>query len=137
MEDCIFCKIVSGEIPSEKVYEDDKCLAFLNIRPNNDGQTLLIPKEHYRSYLETPDDVLEYLAVKSKLVANAIKKGVGAEGVNIIVNSDKAAGQVIFHTHIHIIPRYSTDGFEHWKTKDGYDTKEAHVIAEKIKKEID
>lgn len=138
MNDCIFCKIVKGEIPTVKIYEDDKCLAFLNINPNNDGQTLLIPKEHYENYFETPDEVLKYLSVKTKLIGTAVKKGVMADGINIVVNSEKAAGQVIFHVHIHIIPRYETDGYEHWKPKERYDifSKEVSQIAEKIKNNL-
>ncbi|MCX6701941.1 MAG: HIT family protein [Candidatus Zambryskibacteria bacterium] len=135
MEDCIFCKIVKGEIPSEKVYEDDKCLAFLNINPNNDGTTLLIPKKHYENYFETPDDILKHLSVKTKILGKIIKKIVGAEGMNIIINSETAAGQVIFHTHIHIIPRYKNDGYQHWKPKK-YDSEKSAQIAEKIKKEL-
>lgn len=135
MEDCIFCKIVKGEIPSNKVYEDEKCLAFLSINPNNDGHTLLIPKAHYRSYFETPDEVLENLAVQTKHIGTAIQKAMGSEGMNITNNSEKAAGQVVFHTHIHLIPRFSADGFKHWASKE-YTGNKAEQIAEKIKKEI-
>jgi histidine triad (HIT) family protein len=135
MEDCIFCKIVKGEMPSEKIYEDDKCLAFLNINPNNDGQALLIPKEHYENYFETPDDILEYLSTKTKTIGNAIKKVVGAEGINIMINSGKASGQVIFHTHIHIIPRYSKDGYQHWEPKK-YNKEKSAQVAQEIKIEL-
>lgn len=134
MNDCIFCKIVKGEIPSTgKVYEDDICMAFLSLRQNNDGHTLLIPKKHFRNILETDDDVLSHIGTKLKLIANAVKKGMNADGINIISNLESAAGQVIFHTHIHIIPRYENDGFHHWPQKDGYTPEKAQEITEKIK----
>ena len=135
MEDCIFCKIIKNEIPSNKIYEDDKCLAFLTINPNNDGHTLLIPKTHYRSYFETPDEVLKDLAVETKRIGLAIQKAMGAEGMNIANNSEKAAGQIVFHTHIHLIPRFGSDGFKHWGTKE-YTGNKAEQIVEKIKAEL-
>jgi len=135
MNDCIFCKIVKGEIPSDKIYEDKTCLSFLNINPNNDGQALLIPKEHYENYFETPDEVLKYLSVKAKTIGQAIKTAMNADGINIMTNSGKAAGQAIFHTHIHIIPRYDNDGYKHWEPKK-YNSEKTTEIIEKIKKEI-
>ncbi len=135
MENCIFCKIVKGEISSETIYEDKKCLGFLNINPNNTGQALLIPKIHAENYFETPDDILKHLAVKTKVLGNIIKNVVNAEGVNIIVNSGKASGQAIFHTHIHIIPRYKRDGYKSWEPKK-YNKKKSAEVAEKIRKEL-
>jgi len=135
MEDCIFCKIIKGEVPSDKVYEDDICFAFLSINPNNYGHTLLIPKKHYANYFETPDDVIEYLAIQSKRLGQSIKKAVEAGGMNIITNIERPAGQVVFHTHIHLIPRYDMDGHGHWTPKE-YKTDMAKQIVEKIKKEI-
>ncbi|KKR31219.1 MAG: Histidine triad (HIT) protein [Parcubacteria group bacterium GW2011_GWF2_39_8b] len=132
MEDCVFCKIIKGEIPTEKVYEDDKCLAFLSINPNNDGHTVLIPKIHYKNYFETPDDVLAYIASQAKKLGPIIQKVVNAEGMNIITNIEKAAGQVVFHTHFHLIPRHIADGHTHWRTND-YDKNLANQTAEKIK----
>ena len=123
-------------MPSDKVYEDEKCFVFLSINPNNFGHTLLIPRTHYRNYFETPDEVLEYLAVKAKSLGESIKKAVDAEGMNIIINSEKAAGQVVFHTHIHLIPRYGIDGHQHWLPKQ-YQSDISKQVAEKIKKEIE
>ena len=135
MKDCIFCKIVAGEIPAPKVYEDEKCLAFLSIDPANHGHTLLIPKTHYRNWFETPDDILEHLAVQLKKIGIAIKIATNADGINLITNLEKAAGQVVFHTHIHIIPRYENDGFKPWSPKK-FDEGEAEKIVQRIKEEI-
>ena len=135
MENCIFCKIVKGELPADKVYEDEITLAFLSVNPNNYGHTLLIPKTHYENYFETPDEILEYLAKTAKKIGSKIKKAVDAEGMNIVINSEKAAGQVVFHTHIHLIPRYGFDGHKHWEPKE-YKENMASLTAEKIRKEI-
>ncbi len=132
MEDCVFCKIVKGEIPSAKIYEDEKCLAFLSLKQNNDGHTLVIPKEHYKNILETPDDVMRDLAVQIKHLSIAVKEGMNAEGINVISNLEKAAGQAVFHTHIHIIPRYENDGYHHWPQKEGYSEEKSKEVAEKI-----
>jgi histidine triad (HIT) family protein len=133
MNDCIFCKIIKGEIPSTKIYEDDKFLAFLDIGPINFGHTLVVQKEHYKDTLDTPDEVLSELIVVGKKIGQALTKGLGAEGFNLTTNNGKAAGQVIFHTHFHIIPRRLDDGLTHWEKKK-YKEGEAKEIAIKIKK---
>ena len=135
MEDCLFCKIVASKVPADKVYEDEEVLAFLDIAPNNLGHTLAIPRKHYETYLDTPDETLADLSVKVKRIATGVKKATGAEGINIFVNAHKAAGQVIPHLHFHIIPRYLSDDFKHWTGKK-YPKNEAEKIAEKIKGEI-
>jgi histidine triad (HIT) family protein len=132
MKDCIFCKIAKKQIPSETIiYENDKVMAFLDIAPANPGHTLVIPKGHYPNLLETPDDVLKEIIVAVRKVAKAVKAGVDADGVTVTINTDKAAGQVIFHTHIHIIPRFDNDGLKLWPQKQ-YQPGQA----ENIKKEI-
>jgi histidine triad (HIT) family protein len=119
MNDCIFCKIIRKEIPSENfVYENDKIVAFLDIAPSNKGHTLVVPKAHYADLLETPDDVLAEIIVKTKKIAPAVMKAVGAQGFNSIFNTKPAAGQVVFHTHMHIIPRFTNDGLKHWPKVD-------------------
>ena len=108
--DCIFCKIVKGEIPSHKVYEDDFFIAFMDIFPTVKGHTLIIPKEHCVNALDTPTHIAEkFYPIISKL-ANAIKKAYNADGINIIQNNGSASGQEVFHSHVHIIPRYNNDG---------------------------
>ncbi len=115
MNDCIFCKIIRKEIPSENfVYENDKIVAFLDIAPSSPGHTLVVPKAHYADLLETPDDVLADIMSRTKKIAVAIMKAVSAQGFNTICNTKPAAGQVIFHTHFHIIPRFPNDGLKHW-----------------------
>ena len=117
MSDCIFCKIVKKEIPAGIVYENDTVVAFLDIHPVNPGHTLIVPKEHHTDLLDTPDGVLADMIAKTKKVANAIVEAVKADGFNIGVNTKPAAGQVIFHTHFHIIPRFKEDGLKHWPHK--------------------
>jgi histidine triad (HIT) family protein len=114
MDDCIFCKIIQGKIPCAKVYEDDNVFAFLDIGPVNKGHTLVVPKEHYRTFLETPDEVMQEIIVAGKKISKAIIKAVKADGINIGISTEKAAGQVIFHTHMHLMPRFANDGYKHW-----------------------
>ena len=114
MEDCIFCKIVKGEIPCQKVYENDKIFAFLDIMPVNKGHTLIIPKEHYPALLDLPDDVLAEIAKAAKKVSKAVVRATGADGFNIGQNNGEAAGQAVFHFHMHIIPRFNNDGLKAW-----------------------
>jgi len=133
MTECIFCKIVKGEIPSEKVYEDDTVYAFLDIAPINKGHTLVIPKQHYEKFLETDNPALADLTTKTKKIAKAVKKAVRADGINIGINNDKAAGQLVFHTHFHIIPRFDNDGLKTWPNKE-YEEGEMPDYAKKIAK---
>jgi len=118
MTECIFCKIISNEIPSVKVYEDGKVLAFLDIRPVNSGHVLLISKKHYANMLETPDDVLKELVAVSKKIAPAVLKAVNASAFNLTVNNGVEAGQAVAHTHFHIIPRLAGDGHRLWSGRD-------------------
>lgn len=134
MNDCLFCKIVSGEIPSTKVYEDDTILAFLDIHPVNIGHTLVIPKAHHTNLYETPDETLAQMLPIIKKLSIAVKKAMNADGINIEMNNDPVAGQIIFHTHIHIVPRFSGDGFTHWHGARGYYEGEVTEVAQKIKK---
>lgn len=134
MNDCIFCKIVSGEIPCIKVYEDEKILAFLDIKPVNIGHTLIIPKEHYKNIYETPEEILKGMISVSKRISIALKSALNADGINITMNNEPSAGQIIFHSHIHIIPRIENDGFKAWHGKRNYQDGEKEETAEKIKK---
>jgi len=132
MDDCLFCKIVSGDVPASKIYEDENSLAFLDISPVNPGHALLIPKEHYKNIYDTPDELLANIAPKIKKIALAVKEAVNADGINIGMNNDPAAGQIVFHTHIHIIPRFEGDGHNPWSSKK-YEEGEMAEIAEKIR----
>lgn len=109
MDGCIFCKLVKGEIPCAKVYEDEKVFAFLDINPVNPGHTLVIPKRHYETVLEMPEPEGVALAKASVKIGKAVKKATGCEGINLLHNIGKAAGQLVFHAHVHLIPRFSHD----------------------------
>ncbi len=135
-ENCIFCKIVKKELPANIVYEDEKFLAFLDINPVNKGHTLIIPKKHKKNLLEEDDETLKEYLIVTKKVAKAIKKATNAGGINIINNVESTAGQVIFHTHIHIIPRFENDGLKLWPGKPYNNEEEKKQIEEKIKKEM-
>ena len=132
MTDCLFCKIISGEIPSTKVYEDEQCYAFLDINPVNIGHTLLVPKTHSENLYTVADEDIAHMAVVLKKLSIAIKKAVGADGINIEMNNEPVAGQLIFHTHLHIVPRFEDDGFTHWRGARGYNDGEMQEVAEKI-----
>ena len=106
MNDCIFCKIIAGEVPAEKVYENETVYAMLDISPNSKGHTLVMPKKHIRNILSMEDADCSDLFVHAKKIAVAVKEGLVADGINIAMNNEKAAGQIVFHAHIHIIPRY-------------------------------
>lgn len=124
--DCIFCKIVKGEIPSYKVFEDGQTLAILDINPVNKGHTLVLPREHYVNILDVPEPVLIATMRTVKLLAQTLSKY--AEGVNVHHNANKAAGQVVDHLHFHVIPRYLEDGLELWKGRGMYEKDEALQI---------
>lgn len=131
MEDCIFCKIIKGDIPSSKIYENDKVYAFLDISPVNKGHALIVPKKHSKNMLEDDDDDLKAVIHASKIVAKAIIMAVRADGFNLGVNTNSAAGQVVFHTHFHIIPRFNDDGLKQW-TGAPYEDNEMQSIQNKI-----
>ena len=135
--DCIFCKIINGEIPSSKVYEDEDFIAFLDINPVHKGHTLLIPKKHFRNLFDTPDDVAAKIYSTAAKVGEGICKATSADGLNILQNNEEAAGQEVFHSHIHIIPRYKEDGLIFSKKHCKYDSfDEMGHLAEAIKGEI-
>ncbi len=130
---CIFCKIIAGEIPATKVYEDVQCLAFLDIKPINVGHTLVVPKPHMSNLYDMPEDVIGPLFSVVKKIAIAVGKVVSAHGINIGMNNEAAAGQIVMHAHVHVIPRFPADGLRHWKGIGGYAGSEMYEIAEKIK----
>jgi len=133
MPDCIFCKIIAGEIPSTKIYEDEKVLAFLDINPINPGHTLVIPKTHSEDLLTASEDDLVAVIKAVKKIAPAVVRGVGAQGFNLGVNNGEAAGQIVNHLHFHIMPRFEGDGFKLWGGRQ-YKEGEIDEYAERIKK---
>ena len=110
MVDCIFCKIINGDIPSYKIYEDEEVLAFLDINPVALGHTLVIPKEHYETVFDAQEESFGKLSAKVAKVAKKINNALDCDGINILQNNGKASGQVIFHVHFHLIPRKEDDG---------------------------
>ncbi len=120
-------------MPGVKIYEDEYTFAFLNLNPVNPGHSLVIPKKHAENMLLDHDGDLHHVMDTIRKVAPAIMKAVNADGWNLQVNNGKAAGQVIFHTHFHILPRFANDGFKNWPHKEA-SMEERTKIAEKIKK---
>jgi len=130
--DCLFCKIINNEIPAEKIFEDEAFVAFLDIKPNNPGHALLVPKKHTDTLLLTGDAELQELIVRAPKIARAIGEALDYEAFNFIVNNGRAAGQVIDHLHLHIIPRRDGDGLEHFKNRK-YEEGEIESVGEKIR----
>jgi histidine triad (HIT) family protein len=108
-DDCIFCKIANGEIPSATVYEDSICRVILDVNPANKGHALIIPKEHYDNIFSMDADTASKLFTMATEVAKAQKAELNPDGLNIIQNNGEAAGQTVFHFHMHLIPRYIND----------------------------
>jgi histidine triad (HIT) family protein len=135
MSDCIFCKIINGDIPSSKVYEDENVLAFLDISQVTKGHTLVIPKVHKENVYELTDEIASNVFKAVPKVANAIKAAYDPIGLNVLQNNGEAAGQSVFHFHMHLIPRYGNgDGFGAvWKThQDQYTSDDYQKIAAEI-----
>jgi histidine triad (HIT) family protein len=108
-QDCIFCKIVAGELPSEKVDEDEHTLAFMDINPWTRGHALVIPREHSRNLWEIGEEDLARTASAAKRLAERMRERLGAEGVNLLNSCEPAAWQTVFHFHVHVIPRFRDD----------------------------
>lgn len=132
---CIFCKIIRGDIPAYKVYEDNNVLAFLDIAPVRPGHVLVAPKIHSGNLDDIDELMLACLMRAVKRVGRAMEKGLGVKGYNVIINNGAVAGQLIDHCHIHIIPRQSKDGLTPWP-QSRYKDDEARKLAAKIKASI-
>jgi len=134
MSDCIFCKIVSKEIPATIIYEDEEVIVFMDIGPIIKGHALVIPKKHYDPVTQTPDDLLAKLHLVAKRVAQAQMNGLGADGVNIMQNNGVAAGQEVPHIHVHVIPRFADDGHRwNWNAKKYDNIDEMAGLAAKMR----
>lgn len=136
MDECIFCKIIKGEIPSTKLYEDDDVLAFLDINPANEGHSLIMPKKHYEKLNDIPAEELKKIIEVVQKISKAVEKGINPQGYNILMSNGEAAEQVILHAHIHVIPRYSTDDFKLTWTHRVYGEGGAEEYKEKITKSL-
>ena len=135
MSDCIFCKIIRGELPSFKIYEDERVIAFLDIHPVNAGHTLIVPKAHSQNIFDIKPEDWTAVAESTRALALAIEKGTEADGVNIAMNNREHAGQVVQHPHVHVIPRFKGDGLKLMPQRE-YKTNEAEETAEKIRAEV-
>ena len=107
---CIFCKIANGEIPSRTIEENDMFKVVLDVGPATKGHALILPKDHYTNLYDLPEDVTAEVYKMAKKIALRMKEKLGCDGVNIVQNNEEAAGQTVFHFHMHVIPRYKDDG---------------------------
>ena len=136
--ECIFCKIVAGEIPSTKVFEDERVLSFMDINPVGRGHLLIIPKNHYPTLFDIPEEELKAVYGASQKIARALKGVLEMPGLNLIQSNGRAASQIIDHFHLHLIPRWPGDAFSkmmEWELKPG-DLEEIGGIAAEIKKRL-
>ena len=109
---CIFCKIANGEIPSTTLYEDEDFRVILDLGPATRGHALLLPKNHFANLFELDDETAQKAILVAKKMAGKMKDALGADGFNLVQNNGEAAGQTVFHFHMHLIPRYKNDGNE-------------------------
>lgn len=131
MNDCIFCKIIKGEIPVEKVYEDDEILSFLDIKPVNFGHTLVIPKKHYEKMESVPNEAVSSVFVTAKKLMKVIKEAMSSDFVALSV-----VGIDVPHFHVHLIPRYFDDKMPVFWPRKEYKDGEKEIVAEKIRKSL-
>lgn len=118
-ENCIFCKIANGEIPSRTLYEDDKFRVILDLGPASRGHALILPKNHYANLYELPDETAGEVMKLAKRMASQMTERLGCEGFNLVQNNGELAGQTVFHFHMHLIPRYHDDGQKiGWKPQE-------------------
>jgi histidine triad (HIT) family protein len=133
-EHCVFCKIACNDAPASLVYDDNEVIAFLDARPVNEGHTLVITRGHYIDIYEAPDEEIAHLFKIVKKVAYAVKKSEKADGISIFQNNGRAANQVVFHLHVHVIPRY--EGQSTQRTREVVDQSRLDEIAARIKEFI-
>ena len=135
--DCIFCKIIDGEIPAVKVLDEELVIAFMDINPSNKGHMLVVPKKHAENIFEISESDLAATVKAVKRCAKAVKEALKAEGITVLQLNGKASDQIIPHFHVHIIPRWENDGLpvSTWEMKQG-DMEEIKDIARKVKEHI-
>ena len=131
--DCIFCKIIAGEIPCFKLYEDDGTLAFMDINPANEGHALVISKEHSADVHAVSDAALSSTVVTAKKIASALQKTLTPDGINLIQANGPGAAQSVMHFHVHVLPRANDDGLKlNWGMNPG-DMDSIGALAERVK----
>ena len=135
-EDCIFCKMVAGQVPVAKIYEDEIVLAFLDIGPISDGHALVIPRQHFEKLQDCPPELLGEVGSRLGRIAGAVARAMRSDGYNLLCNNGRAAGQLVEHVHFHIIPRSTGDGvFDRWPAYK-YPEGKIEAIAESIRKNL-
>jgi histidine triad (HIT) family protein len=132
-EDCLFCKIVAGDIPAQKIDEDEHTIAFMDINPWTRGHALVIPKEHSKDLYAIPDDDLSHTAAAAKRLAKRIKDRLGCDGINLINSCEPAAWQTVFHFHVHVIPRYDDDPLRLPTRPEEGDPDEIAAVADELR----
>ncbi len=136
VDDCVFCKMVAGQIPVTKIYEDEVVLAFLDIGPISDGHTLVIPKQHFERLHDCPGELLGQVGLCLGKIAKAVSAAMNSDGYNVLCNNGRAAGQLVEHLHFHIIPRNAGDGvFDRWPAYK-YQAGKIEAIAAKIRENL-
>ena len=131
-ENCIFCKIAAGEIPSATLYEDDDFRVILDLGPASKGHALILPKNHYRNLYDIDDEVASKAILLAKKMITKLTDVLNCDGYNIVQNNEEAAGQTVFHFHMHIIPRYKGDSVNLKWQEGKLDEKLAHDLIEKL-----
>jgi histidine triad (HIT) family protein len=132
MEKSVFAKIIDREIPADIFYEDEYTIVFLDANPNTKGHSLVVPKKHFVNIFDTDEETLLHVMKTVRKITPVICKAVESEGANITSNNGAVAGQVVFHMHVHIIPRFTDDGLKHWEGHS-ISSDESRDLAEKIK----
>jgi histidine triad (HIT) family protein len=133
---CIFCQIAAGQSPAERLVETSRVLAFLDIAPVNYGHALVIPKQHFETFLELPDDLWLEMSQVSRRLAQAMQKQLTARGFNLGMNNYPAAGQVVPHAHLHVIPRYYDDG-HHFFSQSSYQGQDMARVGRQLREALE
>jgi histidine triad (HIT) family protein len=136
VESCIFCRIAQKQVPASVIFENEKVMAFLDIRPLSEGHTLVIPKAHYESIFDIPKDLIAYLHGVTKRIAIAVAEATNADGISINQQNGKAAGQDILHLHVHVIPRYEGQKLPRFSETSETDREELSRTAAKIREHL-
>ena len=135
-DDCVFCKIVSGELPAAKIYEDEVTIAFLDVGPISDGHTLVIPKQHFERLHDCPAELIGQISSRLGKMAGAVSAAMNSDGYNLLCNNGRAAGQIVEHLHFHIIPRNAGDGLLNRWPSYTYEKEKIEAIAGKIRQNL-
>jgi len=135
-DDCIYCKLANGVFPTNSIYEDENFNVILDVSPANRGHALILPKQHFDNIFEIDDETASKIMPLAKKIATAVKKVTGCDGVNVQQNNGTAAGQSVFHLHVHIIPRFDDDKFKLVWDPKSFSDEELAATAEELRAEI-